>query len=47
MAHDAQWLKTFHDRVEAIGGDLLIKTCPNLVTYTAQFKIAELEAPLG
>jgi len=47
MAHDAQWLKTFHDRVEAIGGELLIKTNANAVTYTAQFKIAELEAPLG
>jgi hypothetical protein len=47
MAHDPQWLKTFHDRVEAIGGELLIKTNPTAVTYTAQFKIAELEAPLG
>jgi hypothetical protein len=33
--------------VESIGGELLIKTYPNAVSYTAQFKIAELEAPLG
>jgi len=47
MARDPQWLKTFHDRVEAIGGELLITTCPSAVSYTARFKIAELEAPLG
>jgi len=45
--HDPAWLRTFHDRVEAIGGELLITTFPNAVSYTAQFKIAELEAPLG
>src|SRR5262245_8481805 len=47
IPHDPAWLRTFHDRVEAIGGELLIKTFPNAVSYTAQFKIAELEAPLG
>jgi hypothetical protein len=47
LSPDPQWLRTFHDRVEAIGGELLIKTHPNAVSYTAQFKIAELEAPLG
>jgi signal transduction histidine kinase len=47
MAHDPQWVKAFRDRVEAIGGELQIKTCPDAVTYTAQFKIAELEASLG
>jgi signal transduction histidine kinase len=47
LSPDPQWLRTFHDRVESIGGELLIKTYPNAVSYTAQFKIAELEAPLG
>ena len=47
IPHDPAWLRTFHDRVEAIGGELLIKTFPNAVSYTAQFKIAELEASLG
>jgi hypothetical protein len=46
-AHDPQWLGAFHDRVEAIGGELLVKVCPDAVSYTAQFKIDELEAPLG
>ena len=47
LSPDPQWLRAFHDRVEAIGGELLIKTHANAVSYTAQFKIAELEAPLG
>src|SRR5262245_10176255 len=47
MTHDPQWLRTFHDRVEAIGGELLVKICPDAVSYTARFKIDELEAPLG
>jgi hypothetical protein len=47
LSSDPQWLRTFHDRIEAIGGELLIKTHSDAVSYTAQFKIAELEAPLG
>jgi signal transduction histidine kinase len=47
LPHDPLWLRAFHDRVEAIGGELLVKICPNAVSYTAQFKIDELEAPLG
>jgi signal transduction histidine kinase len=47
MPHDPQWSRAFHDRVEAIGGELLINVCPDAVSYTAQFKINELEAPLG
>jgi signal transduction histidine kinase len=45
--HDATWLRTVHDRIEAIGGELCIKTQPDAVSYTAQFKIDALEAPLG
>jgi hypothetical protein len=47
MPQDPQWSRAFHDRVEAIGGELLINVCPDAVSYTAQFKINELEAPLG
>jgi signal transduction histidine kinase len=48
LAHDRQqWLCTFRDRVEAIGGELLVKVYPDAISYSAQFKIAELEAPLG
>jgi len=44
---DQAWLRTFQDRVEAIGGELLIRARPNTISYTAQFKIDELEALLG
>jgi signal transduction histidine kinase len=47
LAHDQQWLHTFRDSVEAIGGELLVKVCLDAISYSAQFKIAELEAPLG
>jgi signal transduction histidine kinase len=47
IPHDPRWSRAFHDRVEAIGGELLINVCPDAVSYTAQFKINELEAPLG
>src|SRR5262245_4812224 len=47
MPHDPRWSRAFHDRVEAIGGELLVKVRPDTVSYTAQFKIDELEAPLG
>jgi signal transduction histidine kinase len=44
---DQQWVRTFQDRVESIGGELLINARPNAVSYTAQFKIEELEVRLG
>ena len=44
---DPPWLRAFQDRVESIGGQFLINARPNAVSYTAQFKIEELEARLG
>lgn len=44
---DQQWVRTFQDRIESIGGELLIKARSNAVSYTAQFKIEELEVRLG
>lgn len=43
----AAWLRPVHDRIEAIGGELAIQTQPDAVSHTAQFKIDELEVPLG
>jgi len=42
------WLTTFHDRVEAIGGELLANVWRDAASYIRRnFTIAELEAPLG
>ena len=45
-SHTQQWLRTFKDRVESIGGELLIKALPTAISYTAKFKIHELEVAL-
>ena len=42
-SHNQQWLQTFMDRVESIGGELLVKVMPTAVSYTAKFKIHELK----
>jgi signal transduction histidine kinase len=42
-SHNQQWLRTCKDRVESIGGELLVKAMPGAVSYTAKFNIHELE----
>ena len=47
LSPDPQWLRTFHDRVEVDRRRTSDQDPSNAVSYTAQFKIDELEARLG
>jgi hypothetical protein len=35
-----QWLRTLQDRIDSIGGKVLVQALPNVISYTAQFKVS-------
>jgi signal transduction histidine kinase len=39
-SQQGQWLRTLQDRIDSIGGKVLVQAWPNVISYTAQFKVS-------